>query len=668
MQIKELTITNSYYGQCVLSPAKSMDKFNLVLQSLQTNRSKDKVSSETFWQESSKQYAAILSNPEKQTLGFYEIYAKSEFLGIAGYLSNTGGNTYQEIYIQLLPAHRDKGLAREVIEALDADRKLYLLSEIIKKEHKKLAPRIHDMTLANAERTRLLWTTYFNKGILLSNGGVRRSFINPGELLENNTNVNLQSFNFYRSDRATSTILTQEQIRKFLREEGALSQHAGVEDMHFSFSLGAHEGFTRLTRCLYNHHNKEIFYPMGGYAPMAEGIAAMKPTPYKVHLLPTVDHDGGKICPKTILAASKAHPFCKTLYMELKTTAGAIYTAHELQQIIILCKRKGFFLIVDMAHINMHFHDNYKFPDITDLCHKHDFHDYATLFTCSKTYGLERGRIGFISISKKTSKVKALDYQIDEDLYAVLGSMDDMHFELIKALMGSELSNRQAHINQNIAELRFNMNLMLAYLEGVNSNKIDTDLRESIRAEISPNYRNGIKGVCCSYKPEAGIQMKVDISGLINKYFYNIKIFNSEMFCYALNIIGKVVSLHSYQILDPHGCSLRLSFSIKDDIHSGMQSMHDFVKMLKNYPTENRFLLGVLAEDLIFKRQHSHTRLTKNEAILFQLQCKNNFRKAKHNLVQDKALNATLDNAALKIQKTWQEYKQGKVQFPKARL
>lgn len=137
---------------------------------------------------------------------------------------------------------------------------------------------------------------------------------------------------------------------------------------------------------------------------------------------------------------------------------------------------------------------------------------------------------------------------------------------------------------------------MIAYIEGINSPMIDSDLKEKIRYELTPYYTNGIDGVRVLYKPLAGMQMKVDVSNnLQNKYFSNIRMYNSEIFSHALNRTYDISTLHAFEILDPYGFSLRLAFMDRDHVHRGMRSIKSFVNSLTNKPTKNEFFPEVMS-------------------------------------------------------------------------
>lgn len=148
------------------------------------------------------------------------------------------------------------------------------------------------------------------------------------------------------------------------------------------------------------------------------------------------------------------------------------------------------------------------------------------------------------------------------------------------------------------------MNLMLAYLEGADSLNIDDTLRKEIASELSVPYATGIKGMDAVYKPVSGTHMKVDISALRSRYFSNIRMYDSEIFSYALNKAYGVSTLHAFQIMDPSGSTLRLCFGDKGHVHRGMRAMHNFIKSLTDIPAENQFFPGVKSiEEIIYPSQ-----------------------------------------------------------------
>ena len=568
----------------------------------------------------------------------YKIYSYKGLLGTAGFTYfNDKNNIYPRIYINLSTEYKNKDLESNILEALieqaftinkcnkiyvapssdsmcdsmlkdrgfiasssskgacyelnKQDNALYSLSKIIIEEGTKLVSDNDDMTIKNIERTRYLWFKYFYAGIPLSTGGVSDSFINPSDVLMKN-NTNLQSFNFYRSDLPSSTVISQYSILQFLRQELSLDPKLDYNNLYSCFCLGAHEGAIRLLRCLYDQkHNKEVFFATNGYSFSVAGASTMKPLAYKVHLVPT-SLPGEKMSLQDLTEMQKKHPSCKTLFLELKTTAASVYTTEELQSIINFCKQHNIYLIGDAAHLNMQLDEKYPLADLIGLSTKEKFYDYALIITGSKTYGMERARIGYVILDARSTFVENLKGIFEKELFRLNGSLGDLHVEAMNLLMKSSLRERQVYIKRKQIEHKFNMNLMLAYLEGIHSEKIDANLREQVKAEIPPKYQHGIDGMHAVHKPEAGIHVKVNIEALKNKYFFNIRTLNSEIFSYVLNKVAGITTLHSYQILDPNGYSLRLSFCIKEDVHKGMQAMHDFVKNLKDYPIENKFLPG----------------------------------------------------------------------------
>jgi DNA phosphorothioation-dependent restriction protein DptG len=126
---------------------------------------------------------------------------------------------------------------------------------------------------------------------------------------------------------------------------------------------------------------------------------------------------------------------------------------------------------------------------------------------------------------------------------------------------------------------------MIGYIEGIKSNNISKKYLKSITKEIDKKYQDGLKGISIQYLPEAGIHILVSTYNLRELYFGNIKLLNSEIFSYVLYAFSKVVTLHSFQILDPTGYSLRLSFGIKKHIHTGMKAIHDLLDHLTLKPS-----------------------------------------------------------------------------------
>lgn len=466
---------------------------------------------------------------------------------------------------------------------------LFSLSNIIKKEKHNLIPNDNDLTRSLIERVAPIWYKYFSKGVDLSRGGVEHSFITLEQLFQN---PSLQTFNLYRSDIGSVNI-SEDLIKNFLVEEGALSKTTNILDLRIIFSLGAHEGILRVARCIYNEHlNNGIFFAQGGYGLLAAAFYGMAPIGYKIHLADVDRENGEKYLLPNLETLFQEYPNAKTIFLELKTVAGAVYTSSELIKIITLCKKYKVFLLIDAVHANLHYDEVAAFADVVHLFQTLDYHEYAVVYTGSKTYGLERGRVGFIVLSKfiesSTPDIILVDF------YRNIGAGFDLPFEIASALLNAPLELRKKYLAESREYLRFNMNLMLAYVEGRASRNIDKDLLQSSQFTIPSEFERGINGVKVIFKPQAGIQMKIDMSRLSHLYFYNVQMFNSEIFSYALNKVAGVVTLHSNCFLFSDSFGLRLSYSYRDDVHNGMKKISTFVSMLTSSPQMNRYMPDTL--------------------------------------------------------------------------
>ena len=216
------------------------------------------------------------------------------------------------------------------------------------------------------------------------------------------------------------------------------------------------------------------------------------------------------------------------------------------------------------------------------------------------------------------------------------------------------------------------MNLMIGYIEGVGSSKLDADLKEQVLEQIPPEYQNGIEGLRVVHKPNGGIQLKANMSGLQNKYLTNVRMFNSEIFSYALQKMANVSTLNSYQVMDPEGFGMRLSFSRREDVHEGMRAVHDFAKSLTNEPTPNKFMPEVaLAEHLIFpSEQEIEQNISNSRAASSSLDGAGLAKKCKENIqnklqplsyikLTESDLDKAVDLAATKAQTVWQKSNRG---------
>lgn len=476
---------------------------------------------------------------------------------------------------------------------------LMVFSEIIKKEHQSLHPNLQNLTEDLYKRVARLWYQYFSKGIFLATGGVDDSFVTL-EQVE-------QQYNLLNEDIDQKSI-DEQKVKEFLLEEHFFSTASLFSSLKISFSMGSHEGIVRIARALFNEtDNNTIFFPSCCYGLLVLALTTMKPYGYRVLFVDVDRKRGEKISLEHLQSLIKQYPFAKTLLLELKTICGAMYTEDELRQLITLCKKNQITLIADTTHINMSFSQRWGFPDISRICLENNFHTFFAVYTASKTYGLERARIGFIVASSKQSEFIWSGIESASNLPLVGGF--NLSCLVTKILMASPVPVRELFLRNAAQKHYYNMNLMLAYIEGIGSEKIDPELRASIAREIPPKYQNGIDGLYIVYIPESGIHMKVDTSGLHQRYLANIRMFNSEIFSYALNIFSRIVSLHSYCIMDPDGFGMRLSFSIKEDVQAGMQGIHNFVCLLRSSPQKNPYLQDVkLADDLIFSKSNKNGR------------------------------------------------------------
>lgn len=485
---------------------------------------------------------------------------------------------------------------------------LMAFSEIIKKEHQSLHPNLQNLAEDLYKRVARLWYQYFSKGIYLATGGVDHSFVNL-EQAE-------QQYNLLSEDIDPNS-LDEQIVKQFLLEEHFFSTASLFSFLKISFSMGSHEGIVRIARALFNEtDNNTIFFPSCCYGLLVLALTTMKPYSFRALFVDVDRKRGEKISLDHLQSLIKQYPSAKTLLLELKTICGATYTEDELRQLITVCKKNQITLIADTTHINMSFSQRWGFPDISRICLESNFHSFFAAYTASKTYGLERARIGFIVASHKQSEFIWSGIHSASNLPLVGGF--NLSRLIAKILMASPVAARQLFLRKAAQKHYYNMNLMLGYIEGVGSEKIDPELRATIAKEIPPKYQYGIDGLYIVYIPESGIHMKVDTSGLHQRYLANIRMFNSEIFSYALNIFSKIVSLHSYCIMDPDGFGMRLSFSIKEDVQTGMQGIHNFVCLLRSSPHKNPYFLDVkLADDLIFSKSNKNGREYRRQIMLY---------------------------------------------------
>lgn len=500
---------------------------------------------------------------------------------------------------------------------------LFSISKIILKEKHNLLPSSADLTDGLMNRVAALWYSNFSKGIDLSEGGIDRSFITLAQLAQN---PNLQTFSLYRSDR-NSVWLTDDAMKRFLTEEGALTHATKTNSLKTIFCYGSHEGIVRVARCIYNEkYNNGIFWPQGSYALLAAALKGMAPVGYQIHLVGVDPKRGEKISLRSLEEFFQAYPQAKTFFLELKSMAGAVYSKEELRELIVLCKKYGVFVLGDATHHNTHFSKEAEFVDIVSIFQSINYHEYVVVYTASKTYGLERGRVGFIVLSEFIQSLSP-DFLL-VDLYRNIGAGFDLPYELANALINSPVEKRQQFVSECQNTLRRNMNLMLGYIEGSKSPNVDRDLSSEVASAIPTEYHQGIKGISLVVKPQAGAQLKIHVQGLRNLFFFNIQMFNSEIFCYALHKVMGVVTLHSYCFLNLDPFLMRLSFSFREDVHQGMCRISDFVGLLTDVPKMNRHMPEIhdakkfLEDSLRAESKHNETdavfTTTSKDVVLFK--------------------------------------------------
>lgn len=476
--------------------------------------------------------------------------------------------------------------------------KLRDLSSILIKEENRLLCQhsnfIDDFNIRSSE----LWRAYFSSGIMLASGGVETSLFG----LKDIQNPTLNSFNDYPGSSNAYASLTQELCKHFLLEEGIISPLEEQKSLVVAYSFGSHEGLIRAARNTYKrNYNDGFFIPIGSYGLIPAALRDLKPLKYDICLVNVDSSQGDKILLSHLDALVKKHPTVKSLFIQIKTTVGAVYTESEIKDIIVFCKTHQLFLFIDVAHLHMEFDPKYKFPAVSSLCQELEYFDYIVFFTGSKTYGLERARVGFVLFHNRN---RALSLEaMDNQFIRMFGTFSDFPIVATHHLLHVPLSERRKYVKSNIDKHRYNMNLMLAYIDGIHSKKIDLDLIALITSEIPDQYRSGIEGLRVVFKPESGMHIKVDLSQFKDKYFFNIQMFNAEIFCYALNIICGVVTIHSYQFMDPSGYGMRLSFSSRNDVHTGMQMIHGFIGLLTDRPQLNPYMNKIISIDsLVSKR------------------------------------------------------------------
>ncbi|MCB1827743.1 MAG: aminotransferase class I/II-fold pyridoxal phosphate-dependent enzyme, partial [Coxiellaceae bacterium] len=651
----------------------------------------------------------VKRNLDDYGLGFYEVYSShNTLIGIgAFFISTSKSYIYPEISVYILPEHQNKKFGSSIAIALinhafattltskvvaDAYRrnvrstaalktlgfiqrkaerqythgkykdqiryKLYRkewglkqLSDIIINDTKQFIPKPYDFA-GDVARFLRLWYTYFSTGIFLSTGGVNQSFVTLEDL---KGNENTTSYNMYRSDRIQQYVIKSADIIKFLREENMISDSTNSKQLVGCFALGTHEGYSRLMRCIRRNQNRELLFPTGSYGPFAMLAANMKPVGYKVTLIRKRANSGEKIDIDHLETLTWQRKHAKTLYLDLRTVAGAVYSHQEVKKIIAICKAANIFIVLDMAHANMEFYDNARFPDVFSLLQQANHHQYAVLYSTSKTFGLERARLGFVVFSATHKNDLVGTFQ--RDLYRVIGAGNDIPFEVARVLFESPITKRMEFHHALRDYHYYNMHLQIAYLEGIDSPTIDSRLRQQLRQDIPFSYHQGISTLNIVFIPENGLQMKVSMQALSQHYLANLRMFNAEMFTYALQKCHAVIVLPAVAFCDSDPFLMRISFSDRQSIHSGMQGITHFVRSLNSTPSFNKYMPSIVnAESYILdkpKKSYATTPI-EDASSLYQNYIKNVKKQAPACLALSREdCEKSIHNAATIIQRFW---------------
>lgn len=434
----------------------------------------------------------------------------------------------------------------------------------------KFRPNVDSLVIENIYRLNRLWP-FFGKGVQLCTGGSSRPLINFEDL----DHAALSTFQGYRTDNQLSAHISENDIKSFLSEEGFNDE--SLKHVRVNFSMGSHEGFMRLCRCLRSRGVKSgVVFPYGSYGFFPHSMATMRPQPYRVYLADIDRKAGDKLDIDSVETLVRQNADIETVFIEVKTMAGGVYEESEILKLINFAKLFDLQIIFDLTHFGMCFDASSIFPDVLRLCIKNDFHKFYALYTCSKIYALERARVGFV-LSDASSCYEWLSEELDEELHHTLGEVPDLPYEVMRRLFSVPRSVREIYKSDNANLLRYNMNVMIAYIYGTRSPLIDEDLRTKVAAEVGPDFNSGVPGLRASYKPSGGMHMKVDLSQLIGKYLFGYKIKNAEIFTYILSSIYNVSTLHSYSFVDPRPTYLRLTFMNLIDIHRGMRAISNLI-------------------------------------------------------------------------------------------
>lgn len=314
----------------------------------------------------------------------------------------------------------------------------------------------------------------------------------------------LQFFHMYPNQR--EILFNIADVKKFLQEEGLLIQGSHLEQLDFSFALGLKEGSQRILRCLYDRNsNNSLFLALGTNIETVNWFREMRPYGYHINFIET--DDIGKFNLQDLEHKLKNTCSCKTLYLEIITDSGGIIEENELISIIELCKKFNVFVIFDISKINTQFQKSSNHVDVSQLCYQTSFTDFAIIFSAAPMFGHNLKGIGFILLNK-ISKILTVSV-LESEIISTFGTLSDLPFELARVLLTMEVTKKSIFKQTRLNDLRYNMNLVLAYIEGINSAQIDPDLLPAIKTDLLTEHSQGIKNLRVIYKPIAGNTIKI---------------------------------------------------------------------------------------------------------------------------------------------------------------
>lgn len=540
----------------------------------------------------------------------------------------------------------------EVSQSREFIHRLTHLTSFLKQISTDLIPHNHSNFL-EVHRALKIWSLFSSKNIRLDEGGIEESI---------SIDTPLPKYHGYIEQAGPS----QNDIKKFLLDERAIEENTNIDFIYINFSLGSHNGFIQTLKTLYHPlFSNQLFFPEFAYGLFY--MAAIR-ADYSPIFLASDKKNGEKINFTTLLNNIKKHKDCKILYLDAKTTAGVFYTELELIEIIDVCKKHSIFLIYDISHLGLELHSSRRQLSITLICQQKNYFSYVILYTASKTYGLEKGRVGFC-ISDTRNKVRCeIDRQVSfaqknsENNFLYFGLFPTQSLILANSLITLPHSYRKEFRKRICEKHSLNLAIMIAYIEGVNSENIAHNLRDTIKEIIPCEYHIGIKSISLITIPLGGFQLKIDLCTIIGKFFFHFQITSSETVYYLLSAFYNVVVLYGPQILDFSSTQLRLSFCSQEKILIGMSALFKFMSLITDAPIfigENKEIFSFKIERQkniiqVINKSRKDQELIDSIALLTIY--KDNFLRLvrfKFFFINDKKIEELLSILVMKIQTCW---------------